>query len=214
MLVPELTPASPRGSRLTRPPLLCVSTDSPPHHPWTTREPPSGSDAVDAGPKSPARAGTISPEDWEVKSWNPSSFPQKMPVGLLHRGAAIAFFSAPPLGGSDQGLKRNKIRPTSEREQTTSNQTDSHLLRVTHCAGHFLSAFLTWWERSYVTLSHRGSSFLEPTLFLFPPENFASLGIWINTRLLLIWVTTTVTNIKWKSLHSLLYVRSLTLDIF
>ena len=37
-----------------------------------------------------------------------------------------------------------------------------------------------------MTLSHQGSSFLEPTLFLFPPENFASLGVWINTRLLLI----------------------------
>ena len=47
-----------------------------------------------------------------------------MSVGLPHRGVAIAFFSAPPLGGGDQGLKRNKIRPTSEREQTTSNQTD------------------------------------------------------------------------------------------
>ena len=33
-------------------------------------------------------------------------------------------FSAPPLGGGDQGLKRNKIRPTSKREQTTSNQRD------------------------------------------------------------------------------------------
>ena len=37
-----------------------------------------------------------------------------------------------------------------------------------------------------MTLSHQGSSFLELTLFVFLPENFALLGVWINTRLLLI----------------------------
>lgn len=119
-LVPELTPASPRGSRVN-PPTAALLLPTVPEPQGSL---PSGSGAMDSGPRSPAQAGTISPEDWKVKLWNPSSFPPKMPVGLSHRGVAVTFFSAPPLGGGDQGLKRNKIRPTSKREQTTSNQRD------------------------------------------------------------------------------------------
>lgn len=212
-LVPDLTPASPRGSQVNLPTLLCVAQTLLPTIPEPQGRLPSGSGAVDAGPRSSAQAGTSSPEGWKGKLCSPSSFPERC-RWVCYTEVLLSLFSQTlPWAAVIRGEREIKYTQLVKgSRQHLIKGTESHLVRITHCAGHFASTFLTWGERGYVTLSHQGSSFVELTLFLFPPENFALLGVWINTRLLLIWVTTTKSNVKWKSLHSLLYIRSLTLD--
>ena len=144
-----------------------------------------------------------------------SLFPTKDASGFATQRCCYCFFLSPSLGCGDQGLKRNKIRPTSEREQTTPNQTD----REPFSKGYSLcwalcEHLLNLMRKELCDFIPSGLLFSRTNTFSFSTWEFCFIGCLDKYKVTSYLSNNTMTNIKWKSLHSLWYVRSLALDFF
>lgn len=176
-LVPDLTPVSPRGSQVNLPTLLCVAQTLLPTIPEPQGRLPSGSGAVDAGPRSSAQAGTSSPEGWKGKLCSPSSFPERC-RWVCYTEVLLSLFSQTlpwvAVIRGEREIKYAQLVKGSRRHLIKG--TESHLVRIIHCAGHFASIFLTWGKRGLCDFIPSGLLFCRTDTFSFSTWEFCFIG--------------------------------------